>query len=575
MKIRSPIIVTVGHIDHGKTTLLDKIRGTAVTKLEPGMMSQHVGASYIPVETIKKICGPLLEKLNIRITIPGLLFLDTPGHAAFITLRRRGGAVSDLAILVIDINEGFKEQTDESLMVLKEFKTPFVVAATKIDKIPGWFPEENACFLDSFKKQSENVKEELEKRVYRLVSQLAERGLNAERFDRIEDFTKKVAIVPCSGITGEGIPELLMVLAGLAQQFLKERLKLSEKPKGTVLEVKETLGFGTTIDVILYDGVLKKGDYIVIGGKEPIVTKIKALLRPRPLQELRVEKKFESVDEVHAAAGIKIAAPNLENVIAGSPIVGVKDEKEIEEAKNLVQKEIEEVEFQKQIDGVILKADTIGSLEAMIKLLTEEGIPIRKAEVGHVTKQDVIEASNVSDDLRKVILAFNVKSLEDAKKIARDLKIKIFENNVIYRLLEEYKEWCYQRKEREIQEKLEKVARPVKIKLLKGFVFRASKPCIVGVEVLAGILKSGAILRREDGKIVGKVKEIQKEGQTIKEAKKGERVAISMEEPTVGRTIHEGDTLTSVLSEKDMKILREVWDRLSEDEKELLENYKP
>ena len=575
MKIRSPIIVTVGHIDHGKTTLLDKIRGTAVTKLEPGMMSQHVGASYIPVETIKKICGSLLKKLNIKITIPGLLFLDTPGHAAFITLRRRGGAVSDLAILVIDVNEGFKEQTDESLMVLKEFKTPFVVAATKIDKISGWFPEENTCFLDSFKKQSENVKEELEKKVYQLVSQLAERGLNAERFDRIEDFTKKVAIVPCSGITGEGIPELLMVLAGLAQQFLKERLKLSGKPKGTVLEVKETLGFGTTIDVILYDGVLKKGDYIVIGGKEPIVTKIKALLRPRPLQELRVEKKFESVDEVHAAAGIKIAAPNLENVIAGSPIVGVKNEKEIEEVKTLVQKEIEEVEFQKQIDGVILKADTIGSLEAMIKLLTEEGIPIRKAEVGHVTKQDVIEASNVSDDLRKVILAFNVKSLEDAKKLARDLKIKIFENNVIYRLLEEYKEWCYQRKEREIQEKLEKVARPVKIKLLKGFVFRASKPCIVGVEVLAGILKSGAILRREDGKIVGKVKEIQKEGQTIKEAKKGERVAISMEEPTVGRTIHEGDTLTSFLSEKDIKILREVWDRLSEDEKELLENYKP
>jgi translation initiation factor 5B len=568
--MRSPIIVCVGHVDHGKTTLLDKIRGTAVTKLEPGMLSQHVGASYIPIETVKKICGELLEKLKIKITIPGLLLLDTPGHAAFITLRRRGGAVSDLAILVIDVTEGFQEQTDESLAVLKEFKTPFVVAATKIDKIPGWYPHANACFTDSFKKQSEDVKDEVEKKIYQLVSQLAERGFNSERFDRVEDFTKQVVIVPCSGITGEGVAELLMVLAGLAQQFLKERLEVSDVARGTVLEVKETVGFGATVDVILYDGSIAKGDYLIIGGKEPTVTKIRALLRPRPLQELRVEKQFESVNEVAAAAGIKIAAPNLGNVIAGSPIIAVKNEKNVEKAKKTVQKEVEEVQFVKQIEGVVLKADTLGSLEAMIKLLTEEGIPIRKAEVGHVTKQDIVELENVKDDLRKVVLAFNVKALEEAQSFAKDLKIEIFQSNIIYRLMDGYKEWCFKKKEREIQRKLEKVARPCQIKLLKGFVFRVSNPAIFGVEVQKGLLKSGVVVKREDGKVVGKVKEIQREGQTIKEAKAGDKVAVRMEEPTIGRQIKEGDVLVAVLTKEDVKTLKEVFDKLTESEKELL-----
>ncbi len=573
MAIRSPIIVTVGHVDHGKTTLLDKIRGTYVAKGEAGALTQHVGASYIPIETVKKICGKLLEKFKTQLEIPGLLLVDTPGHAAFITLRKRGGSVSDMAILVVDITEGFQEQTDESLKILKEFKTPFVVAATKVDKTSGWYPYNSACFLDSFQKQRDDVKNEVDRRIYQIVSQLAERGFNSERFDRIDDFTKQIAIVPVSGQTGEGIPELLMALSGLAQQFLKDKIKLSGVTRGTVLEVKETKGFGTTIDVILYDGTIRKGDYLVIGGKETAVTKIKALLRPRLLQELRVERQFETVDKVHAAAGIKIAAPNLENVMAGSPLIAVKTEDEIEDAKKLVQKEIEEVQFTKQIDGVVARADTLGSLEALIKILTEEDIPIRKAEVGSVNKEDVIETQNVKDDLRKVILTFNMKVPEEIRTLAKDLGIKIFENQVIYRIIDEYKEWCWQKKERDTQEKLEKVTRPCQVKFLKGYIFRASNPAVFGIEVLKGVLKSGVLMRRKDGKIIGKIKEIQKESKNIPEAKVGDRVAVSMDEPTIGRTIQEGDVLTGVVSDDDKKILKELWDKLSESEKELLENF--
>jgi len=568
--IRSPIIVCAGHVDHGKTTLLDSIRGTAVTKLEPGMISQHVGASYIPIDVVKKTCGQLLEKFKIKIDIPGLLFVDTPGHAAFTTLRKRGGAVSDLAILVIDINEGFQEQTDESLIILKEYKTPFVIAATKIDKIPGWHSIKNACVIDSLKEQRNDIKDELDKKIYNIVSQLVERGFDAERFDRIENFRKQIAIVPCSGITGEGVSELLMVLSGLAQQFLKDRLKLSERCRGTILEVKDVRGFGTTIDTIIYDGSLKKGNYLVIGGKEPIVTKIKALLTPRPLQELRIEKQFDSVDEVKAAAGIKIAAPDLDKVIAGSPIVVVKDEAEIEPVILELQKEIEEVQFSKEIDGVVVKADTLGSLEAMIKLLKEENIPIRKAEVGQINKSDIMEMQNIKDDLHRVVLTFNVKPLADIEELAKDMKIKIFYNNIIYRLIEEYNEWCHQRKERELTEKLQMVIRPAKVKILKGCIFRSSKPCIVGVEVLAGVLKPGALLKREN-KIIGKIKELQREGQNIMEAKTRDRVAISMDEPIAGRTINEDDVLITVISAEDKKILQEIYDKLTEDEKALLE----
>ena len=571
--LRSPIIVTVGHIDHGKTTLLDKIRGTSVTKTESGAITQHVGASYIPITTVKKICGNLLEKFKTTLEIPGLLLVDTPGHSAFTTLRKRGGAVSDLAILVIDIVEGFQEQTDESLKILKEFKTPFVVIATKIDRISGWYPYENASFLDSFQKQRDDVKNAIDQKIYRLVSQLSERGFDSERFDRIDDFTKRVAIVPVSGQTGEGIPELLMLLSGISQQFLKDRIESSGISKGTVLEIKETRGFGITIDVILYDGKMRKGDYLAIGGKEPIVTKIKALLQPRLMQELRVEKHFKSVEEVQASSGIKISAPNLENVIAGSPLVAVSDEKDIEKAKELVQTEVEEIQFDKSVDGVVVKADTLGSLEAMMKILAEENITIRKAEVGNVNKEDVVGSQNVKDELKMVVLAFNVKIPGDIETLGKDLGIKIFDNSVIYRLIEEYKEWCLQKKERDIEKKLEEVTRPVELKVLPGFIFRQSDPAIFGVEVLRGHLKTGVLMKRKDGKKIGRIKEIQKEGKNASEAKRGEKIAVSMGDVTIGRNLNANDVITSILSDHDKKILREILDRLNEDEKELLKEY--
>jgi len=572
--IRQPIVAVLGHVDHGKTSLLDAIRGSTVNLMEPGQITQHIGASFIPIDVIKKFCGPLLEKFKIKITIPGLMFIDTPGHEAFITLRRRGGSVADLAILVIDINEGFQQQTDESLDFLKQFRTPFLVAATKIDLTPGWYPNKGACFIDSFNKQSESVQDDLEKKVYNIVSQLSMRNFESDRFDRVTEFKKQIAIVPTSGRTGEGVPELLMMLAGLSQTFLKDRLELSDKARGTVLEVKEVTGLGTTIDAIIYDGIVKCGDYLIVGGKEPLVTKIKALLRPPALKELRIERKFESLKEVNAAAGIKISAPNLESVIAGSPIICVSDKSLIEEAKKMIQKEVEGVEFSKEGEGVIARADTLGSLEALINILQKNEIPIKKAEVGLVTKQDIIELHPLKDELKKVVLAFNIGVLPDAETMSKDLKIEIFKNNIIYRLIEDYQKWCSEKKERKELEKLERVVRPCRFRILPGFVFRNRKPAVFGVEILAGVLKPDAPIKNEDGKDIGKIKNIEKEGKIIPFAKTGDKVAVSMNEPTIGRQINEGDILMSVITRSNIGSLKEIWNKLQDDEKQLLKEWE-
>lgn len=571
--MRSPIIVVVGHSDHGKTTLLDRIRGTTVTKQEPGMLTQHTGASYVPLDVIKKISGNLLDKFKIDLQIPGLLFIDTPGHKAFLGMRKRGGSVSDLSILVVDITEGFQEQTDESLKILKETKTPFIVAATKLDRLRGWYPSQDASFLDSFAKQRDEIKSDAEAAVYKIVSQLSERGFDSERFDRISNFGKQVAVVPLSSSTGEGIPDLLMVLSGLAQQFLKDKLFVSDRAKGTVLEVKEVKGLGLTIDVIIYDGVVRKGDYIIAGGGEPVVTKVKALLEPRKMQDIRTEKQFEPVDEISAAAGVKISAIGLEKVIAGSPIIFVRSESEVDAAKAEVQQFVEEVQFDRNIDGVTLCADTLGSLEAMIKILNDEGIPIKKAEAGAVSKQDVVECQNVKEKSRKAILSFNAPISSEIEQMGKDAGIKIFYSEIIYRLIEEYKEWVAAEKAAEMKRMEGEVTHPCEVKILRGCIFRQSNPAVFGVEVQRGILRPGVTLAR-DGKTIDRVKGLEKEGKAAEEAKRGDKVAVSMENATVGRHINEGDVLRAVIPKRDFPILKDIFNKLTEDEKELIRESK-
>ncbi|PJB22286.1 MAG: translation initiation factor IF-2 [Euryarchaeota archaeon CG_4_9_14_3_um_filter_38_12] len=559
--IRQPIVSVLGHIDHGKTQLLDTIRGTTVIEREAGRITQHIGATEVPIDVIYMICGSLLGRK--RFTFPGLLFIDTPGHQAFTTLRARGGALSDLAVLVVDINEGFKPQTVESLNILKRYKTPFVVAANKIDLISGWVSEKKP-FAESYRKQVERARDAVDEKIYEIVGKIYNYGFSSERYDRITDFTKNVAIVPISAKTGEGIQDLLMVLVGLAQRFLEKQLKTEEGPgEGTVLEVKEEKGLGPTVDVIIYNGSVKQGDTVVLGGIDrPIVTKVKALLKPKPLDEIRdPTERFKSVKNVSAASGVKISGKHLEDVIAGAPLkVAVNNADEI--IRN-IQSECKIV-IETEEDGVVVKADAIGSLEGLAFELKNKGIPIKKAEVGDVSRRDVTEASTVSDPLRRAVLGFNIKVLPDVK----EEQAKLFVNNVIYKLLDDYEEWCIKRKVELEKEKREEIVYPGKIKILEGCIFRISRPAIVGVRVLGGRIKIGQELMMNDGKIVGKIKSIRSVEESYKEAISGKEVAIAMNEPTVGRQIKENDVLYVSIPESDVKKLSAL--ELTFDEKEII-----
>ena len=570
MSTRSPIIAMVGHVDHGKTSLIDKIRGTAVAKGEPGLITQHISSSYIPVEVIRKVCGPLLEQFKIELKIPGLLVIDTPGHEAFTTLRKRGGAIADLAVLVVDINEGFQPQTEESLNYLKQFKTPFIVAATKIDRIHGWAPHPSNFFITSYSQQPRRTQDEIEDKLYRIVGSLGQAGMSSDRYDRVDDYTKKICIIPVSSTTGEGIPELLMLLTGISQKFLKNRLETeSGEGKGTVLEVKEFKGLGTTIDVIVYDGEINKGDTLVIGGEETVVTKAKALLKPKPLKDIRLEKDFESVDCVTAADGIKISAPGLEKVIAGSPLRAVRSERSIEKAKEAVEREMDEVVIETEDEGVLLRADTLGSLEALVKSL-KGIISVRKANVGAVGRSDVMEMKSHKEP---IIFAFNVKITPDIEKLADDNGVFLFKSDVIYKLIDDYEQWKRDETKREHDSTLKRITHPGRIKVLPGYVFRQSKPAVFGVEVVKGIVKPGYRLHKK-GRIVGEIKEIQKEGENVDEIRTGERAAICMEDVTIGKQIMEGDTLDNFIMDHHKRELERLKAKLTPDERELLEELK-
>lgn len=568
MKIRQPIVAVLGHVDHGKTTLLDNIRGSAVASREAGKITQHIGATEVPMDTIRHICGKLMK--GKEFTVPGLLFIDTPGHYSFATLRSRGGALADLAVLVIDIMEGIKPQTLESMNILRRHRTPFIVAVNKIDRLAGWQPAEDRSFHDALAAQPEHVSAKLDEMLYNLIGKLYAEDFPSERYDKISDFQKTIALIPMSAKYGEGIQDLLLILIGLGQRYLETQLQTEEGAgEGTILEVKEEKGLGTTIDVIIHHGTVTKGDTIVIGTPgEAIVTKVKALLRPNPLDEIRDPKEqFDLCDSVSAASGVKITAQGLEGAIAGAPLKVV--EKDVQSTIGEIESEMK-LEIEIEDDGIIIKADAIGSLEALAFELKEREIPIKKAQVGDVSKRDVIEANTNSDPLKRVIWAFNVKILPDAKEeMERCGGAVIFKSPIIYQIMKDYEEWAAKRKQELEKESRGVVTHPGMFKVLPDCVFRVSKPAIIGVRVLAGRIRPGQRILRADGRVVGKIKSIQVEGKSVKEAIAGAEIAISVEGITVGRQLCVEDILYVDIPGDDFKCLCET--ELNVDEKEILD----
>ena len=556
-KIRQPIVTIAGHVDHGKTSILDKLRSSCIQKAEAGGITQKISFTIYPLDQLKKAC-PLIEKSKINLNIPGFLLIDTPGHAAFANLRKRGGSLADLVVLVIDIIEGIKPQTAEVLQILKLHKTPFIIALNKIDKIGGW-QKQNKDIKTTLELQPKKVKQIFDEKYMTIIGALNSYGLDSNLYFNIEDFTKKIAMVPCSARTGEGIQELIMMLCGLSEKFLKQRLTLNPDAKGVMLEIKKDKSTNY-IEAILYDGELKKSDTIAVSDfqGEPILTKIRILEEIQPLCS-----KFKPVEKATASTGLRMQLIEKQEILPGMPFVIYKNN--LEEIKKIFKKEISEsIKTDKQ--GIIAKADSLGSLEALLVLLKQANVPVLKAGIGKIEKADLISAkANLeSSELDSVIVGFNVEIDEEAKEFCG--KTKIITNKVIYKLIEDLVEWKKQKQSEIEKKRLMDLSTICKLEILHQYVFRNTKPAIFGVKILAGKLKSGIPLINLENEKVGNIKNIQSENKSVQECQEGMEVAISIPGLNYERELKDKQFLYSELGESQFRAFKKNKDLLCSNE---------
>lgn len=569
--IRQPIVTVCGHVDHGKTTLLDSLRQSSVQEGEAGGITQKISFTSYPMDKLKTAC-PIIDKKGIQLNIPGFLFIDTPGHAAFTNLRKRGGSLADLAVLIIDINEGIKPQTAEVIKILKMNKTPFVIALNKIDNISSWKSGKKYEDLKNIiESQNERVKQEFNEKYLTLIGSLNSHGFDADLYYNIKDFSKKIALVPCSAKTGEGLQELALVLCGLSQKYLENKLELGKDAKGVVLEVKKEKETGY-VEAILHDGQLSKKNEIAIANldinTEPVISKIRILEEVKPLSS-----KFSPKEKVRAATGIRMQLTEKSNVLPGMPFTEYKGNKE--EIGKIFKKEISEnINSALSKQGIIVKADSLGSLEALLTLLNENNIPIVKAGIGKINKTDIISAKANLDinEIDAAILGFNVSVDEEAKTLSKDYKtIKVLTGDVIYRLIEDLAEFR-QETRKEIEKKRIMELSPIcKLKILPDFVFRNTNPAIFGIRVETGKATQGLTLIDKNNQKIGKIKNIQSENKSVNEATENMEVAISIPNTNFERKIKYNDYLYSNITESQFRKMKKNKDLLSGKEVSLLQ----
>jgi translation initiation factor 5B len=575
-QMRQPVVVILGHVDSGKTSLADALRGTGVQAREVGGITQEIGASFFPMETLRDICGSLLDRAGGELQIPGLLMIDTPGHAVFSNLRLRGGSAADIAILVVDALKGLENQTLESIDILKQRRVPFLVALNKIDMISGWRKGSRGPLLQVMKEQPPTWNDELEERLYNVVGGLFRLGFQSDVYYRVKDFRQQVSIVPVSARANVGMPEMLAMLIGLAQQFLKGRLQAEEKGggRGIILEMQEEVGIGETANVILTEGSLKIGDSIGLVRKDgAIKSKVKALFMPKPLDEMRDPRdRFTPVDSVSAAAGVKLVSSDLAGVVPGTSVASFKSEKEFQELKVEMEKELSNIVVKTDNMGVIVKAGSIGGLEALLRMLEERGIPIRQADIGDISKNDIVDAQVVGehDPYLGAILGFDAKVLPEAKEYVGSSPI--FVSPIIYEVIDNYVNWGTAKREADEKAALSSLTRPCKVKVIPGTFFRRNDPAVFGVEVLAGRLQPKVRLMSKQGVELGTVEQIQDQGKVLNEAREGDKVAVSVDGPTLGRQIKENDTIYTMPKSHEAKALRtKLLGSLTQNERSVLD----
>lgn len=595
--LRSPICCILGHVDTGKTKLLDKVRQTNVQGGEAGGITQQIGATYFPVDAIKTKTASMAKYEKQTFDVPGLLIIDTPGHESFTNLRSRGSSLCNIAILVIDIMHGLEQQTMESIRLLRDRKAPFVVALNKIDRLYDWKEIPNNSFRDSFSKQSKAVQSEFQTRYEQIKLALAEQGLNSELYYQNKNMSKYVSIVPTSAVTGEGVPDLLWLLLELTQKRMAKQLMYLTKVEATILEVKVVEGFGYTIDVVLSNGILREGDRVVLCGLNgPIATNIRALLTPPPSRELRIKSEYVHNKEVKAALGVKIAANDLEKAVAGSRLIVVNEDDDEDEIMDEVMDDL--TGLLDSVDtsgrGVTVQASTLGSLEALLDFLKDMKIPVMSIGLGPVFKRDVMKATTMLEKAPEyaVMLCFDVKIDKEAEQYAEEQNVKLFNADIIYHLFDSFTAYQNKLLENRRKEFMEYAVLPCVLNTIQ--IINKRNPMIIGVDVVEGAVRLGTPIcavrqdpttKEPNVMVLGKVVSLEVNHKSHDVVKKGQTaagVAMRLENPSSaqpvwGRHVDEKDNLYSLISRRSIDTLKDpaFRDTVSRDDWVLIKKLKP
>ena len=585
--LRSPISCIMGHVDTGKTKLLDKIRHTNVQEGEAGGITQQIGATQFSKETLVTQTKSMQKSSPLEINLPGLLMIDTPGHESFSNLRSRGSSLCDAAVLVIDLMHGLEPQTIESLNMLIKGKTPFVIALNKVDRLYGWKTFPDSPIRESLAQQDDNTKSEFKDKCAACILQLNEQGLNVSLYWENDDFVESIPIVPTSAHTGEGVPDLLQMIIRLTQELQTDKLMYQEIVQCTVLEVKIIEGLGPTCDVVLVNGTIKEGDTIVISTMDgPLVTTVRALLTPPPNKESRVKSEYIHHTSIHGATGVKVVANDIGKAIAGTPVLVVHPEDDVEDVKEDVHADLANIMKALEVDeqGVIVHASTLGALEALIQFLRHEckpPIPVSHISIGTIYKRDIIRAAMMNDRGHPefaTILAFDVSVDKDAQAMADSDNVRIMTADIIYHLFDQFSAFMRGITEKRREEAESVVQFPVIVKIFQQHVFNKKDPIVVGVEILEGQLRLGTTLciPSMDKLIIGVVENIQENHRDVTKAIKGKQVAIKIRNeanPTItyGRQFDHNNSLYSKLSRESIDALKEHFkEEMSKDDWQLV-----
>eukprot|EP00804_Cyclotella_cryptica_P024654 CCRYP_001660-RB/>CCRYP_001660-RB protein AED:0.02 eAED:0.02 QI:213/1/1/1/1/1/4/98/992 len=574
--LRCPIVVIMGHVDTGKTKLLDKIRKTNVQEGEAGGITQQIGATYFEKSTLVTQTARLNETEKFDLTLPGMLVIDTPGHESFTNLRSRGSSLCDVAILVVDLMHGLEQQTIESLHMLRNRGTPFVVALNKVDRCYSWKTCKDAPIREALKEQGDGTLQEFRSRASDAKLQLQEQGVNSNIYWEMGDDDWEnsdfVPLVPTSAITGEGVQDILLLLCQIAQRKLWKQLMWCANLQATVLEVKAIDGLGMTVDVLVVNGYLREGDRAVFCTLDgPIVTEIRGLLTPPPSREMRIKSEYIHHKEVKGALGVKVIGNGLEKVMAGTSVLVVGPDDEVEDIKAEVMSDLTKLQDKLSTDkkGVMVQASTLGALEALLQFLREETkppIPVSAIGIGTIHKRDVTKISIMNEKgcpEFATILAFDVPVEREAREQAEELNVRIFTADIIYHLFDQFTRFMEQLTEKRREDAAAIAVFPSIVKILPQHVFNQKDPIIVGVEVVEGILKVGTPLcvPALGGLHVGKVTSIESNGREQETAKKGTSVAIKIvneTNPTItyGRQFDASHSLYSTLTRASIDALK-------------------